>query len=243
MRYGISNSYHFFPLGDSGVLIDFGNEIDTTINQQVLTLFELLQTAHLPWITDLVPAYSSLAVFYDCRRLATPSKKEPIHYEQAVKQLQPFLQTVANCLSKLRRQLRIPVCYETMHAPDLEGVAKQSGLSVEEVIGLHTSAAYQVYMIGFLPGFAYMGEVPERIAVPRRSEPRSKVPAGSVGIAGRQTGIYPFDSPGGWQLIGKTPVSLFQKKETSPTLFQPADEVIFYPITANEFTHYKGGAV
>ncbi|MDB5197332.1 MAG: hypothetical protein JWP88_1703, partial [Flaviaesturariibacter sp.] len=139
---------------------------------------------------------------------------------------------------KQHRQLRIPVCYDQAFAPDLKTVAAQAGLSVEEVIHIHTHTSFRVYMIGFLPGFAYMGEVPDAIAVARRSEPRTKVSAGSVGIAGKQTGIYPFDSPGGWQLIGKTPASLFRKKEASPTLFQPGDEVLFYPITINEFTNY-----
>ena len=236
--------YQFFPLGDAGLLIDFGNEIDESINQHVLNLFEKLQRARLSWITDLVPAYSSLAVFYDVFQLESKLENGITFYDQAVNQLQEFLQSAnKNTASKSCRKLRIPVCYDKMCAPDLEEVAKLSGLKIEEVIRLHTSTSFRVYMIGFLPGFAYMGTVPKTIAVARRSEPRRNVSAGSVGIAGNQTGIYPFDSPGGWQLIGQTPISLFQKENVSPTFFQPGDEVLFYPITIDEFTDYKGRVI
>lgn len=244
MNGGLSNSFNFFPLGDSGLLIDFGNDINEKTNGQVLTFFTLLQTARLPWVTDLIPAYSSLAVFYNSFELPTTTEEIGTHYEQVVMHLLTILDKVDNSiLTKPPRQMRIPVCYDKMFAPDLEEVATRCDLPVNEVIRLHTSTAFRVYMIGFLPGFAYMGQVPGAIAVSRRSEPRTRVRSGSIGIAGRQTGIYPFDSPGGWQLIGKTPVSLFQKEEASPTLLQPGDEVFFYQITADEFTDYKGRAV
>jgi inhibitor of KinA len=136
--------------------------------------------------------------------------------------------------------MRIPVCYAKTFAPDLEDLALQNKISQEEVIRIHTSATYRVYMIGFLPGFAYMGRVDERIVTPRRSQPRTMVPAGSVGIAGEQTGIYPFASPGGWNIIGQTPVALFDVKRKQPVLLQPGDEVTFYSITEHEFTNYQG---
>jgi inhibitor of KinA len=244
MQGGISHKYSFFPLGDSGLLIEFGNIVDKTINDQVLILFKLLQAARLPWISDLVPAYSSLAIFYNDQSLLPITENAGTHYEQAVKKVQAFLCEADHTLVSMpRRQLRVPVCYEEGFAPDLDDVAQRSGLSVEEVIHLHTSSSFRIYMIGFLPGFAYMGEVLDAIAVDRRSEPRKSVPAGSVGIAGKQTGIYPFDSPGGWQLIGKTPVSLFDIDNDAPTFFQPGDEVFFYSITANEFTNYQSGAI
>lgn len=224
--------------------MDFGNRIDEAINRQVLTIFNALSEAHMLWITDLVPAYSSLAIYYNALLLPPSADNSYTEYERAVHQLQFFLCTDdGSRVTKQSRQISIPVCYESTCAPDLEEVAKLSGVSVDEVIGLHTSTIFRVYMIGFLPGFAYMGEVPATIAVARRSEPRIKVPAGSVGIAGKQTGIYPFGSPGGWQIIGKTPVSLFNKTAVTPTFFLPGDEIKFYPITGNEFTHYKGGIV
>jgi inhibitor of KinA len=133
------------------------------------------------------------------------------------------------------RKIRVPVCYDDAFGPDLAAVATAHGLPVPEVIDLHTSRPYYVYLIGFLPGFAYMGSVDERIATPRRSSPRTMVAAGSVGIAGEQTGIYPFDSPGGWQLLGRTPLRLFDASRSEPALLQPGDEVQFYPIDIAEY--------
>lgn len=131
--------------------------------------------------------------------------------------------------------VRIPVCYDSSLGPDLVSLANTHGLSAEEVIQIHTSRLYSVYMLGFLPGFAYMGTVDPRIQTPRRAAPRTQVPAGSVGIAGMQTGIYPLASPGGWQLIGRTPLPVFQPDASSPSLLQPGDHVQFYPITLQAF--------
>jgi inhibitor of KinA len=135
------------------------------------------------------------------------------------------------------------VCYAERFALDLEELVQQKHLSKQEIIQLHTSITYRVYMIGFLPGFAYMGEVDEKIAMPRRQQPRTAVPEGSVGIAGAQTGIYPFTSPGGWNIIGRTPLKLFDKDKEEPTFFKPGDEVTFYSITEDEFAHYQSRTV
>jgi inhibitor of KinA len=136
------------------------------------------------------------------------------------------------------REISVPVCYESPHAPDLATAAELKGLSTEAFIRIHSSVSYRVYMLGFLPGFAYMGEVDESIVLPRKDTPRTVVPKGSVGIAGKQTGIYPTGSPGGWQLIGRTPIRLFDPEAANPAFFQPGDIVRFYSITADEFENY-----
>ena len=141
------------------------------------------------------------------------------------------------------RNIKIPVCYSAKYALDLQEISKQKNLATDEIVRLHTTKKYRVYMIGFLPGFAYMGEVDEAIAFPRKAQPRKIVEAGSVGIAGSQTGIYPLDSPGGWQIIGKTPIQIFNKEKADPVLLQPGDEIEFYSITEDEFTNYKNRSI
>lgn len=226
------------PLGDEALLIDYGQVMDEAVNFRILRLFLQLQNARLPFVTDLVPAYSSLAVFYDSHAVRQ-------HYSG------PAYDTIAGMLQQQvaqgdaapevpARQLRIPVCYAPQFGWDLQEVAAQKGLSAEEVIHIHTSRRYRVYMIGFLPGFAYMGRLDERLATARRSSPREKVAAGSVGIAGQQTGIYPLTSPGGWQIIGRTPVPVFDRNAAVPALLAPTDEITFYPITEHEFDRYHG---
>jgi inhibitor of KinA len=137
--------------------------------------------------------------------------------------------------------MKIPVCYAKRFAPDLEELAAGKNLTVANVIHLHTASTYRVYMIGFLPGFPYMGKVDSCIATPRRSSPRTGIPAGSVGIAGQQTGIYPLSSPGGWNIIGRTPLQLFDKNRDHPVLLQPGDNITFYSITEDEFENYQSG--
>jgi inhibitor of KinA len=167
----------------------------------------------------------------------------------AKQSLLPFFETMCSQLKQAAdactvaptksKSVQVPVCYAVSMAPDIESVAALHSLDVDEVIQLHTAKTYRVYMIGFLPGFAYMGSVDEKIVTPRRSQPRTQVPAGSVGIAGEQTGIYPFDSPGGWQLIGQTPLEMFNMANEMPCYLQPGDEVQFYPITMAEFEKIK----
>eukprot|EP01136_Pigoraptor_vietnamica_P038048 Opistho-1_new@106825 len=154
-------------------------------------------------------------------------------------QLQEATRSVALDTATIANRITIPVCYDLSLAPDLVELATLHQLSVEEVIQLHTAQTYRVYMIGFLPGFAYMGSVDERIRTARKANPRTKVPAGSVGIAGEQTGIYPLDSPGGWQLIGQTPLPLFDATRTDPCLLQPGDEVQFCSISLTAFHKLK----
>ncbi|WP_121353082.1 5-oxoprolinase subunit PxpB [Flavisolibacter nicotianae] len=223
------------PLGDGALVISFGNVMEEEINENVLQLFHCLQNTPLPF-TDIVPAYSSLTFFYDVHSWRT---KEATAFEKVKEALLPFLQQTVQEKEKSGQTIAIPVCYARVFAPDLEELAAQKALSAEEVIGLHTAKTYRVYMIGFLPGFPYMGKVDSRLATPRKSSPRTAIPAGSVGIAGEQTGIYPFTSPGGWNIIGRTPLRLFDKDRSEPTLLQPGDSVTFYPISEDAFENYQ----
>lgn len=230
--------YTLFPLGDSALLIDLGPVLDEERNKRVLQLFQQIKSKQLPYIKDVVPAYSSLAVYYDVPAVEKKDR-EKTAFETVAETICSLLEQEAPTVAESTSTISIPVCYALMYAPDLEAIAQQKNISVREVIQLHTSRTYRVYMIGFLPGFAYMGELDERIATPRKDTPLTAVPAGSVGIAGRQTGIYPLPSPGGWQLIGRTPLKLFDKVKEPPVLLQPGDRVQFYAITEDEFNHYQ----
>lgn len=227
-------AYTIFPLGDSALTIDFGNKIEKQLNEKVLHLFHKLQHVS-PFITGFIPAYSSLTIYYDVSSLHT---KEGSAFEAVKTLIEPLLNEDETYERIQRRQVRIPVCYAKKFAPDIEELATQKNISVEDVIRLHISRSYCVYMIGFLPGFAYMGKVDERMATPRKDQPRIAVPAGAVGIAGEQTGIYPLTSPGGWNIIGRTPQKIFDAGSEDAVLLQPGDEVSFYSITEDEFENY-----
>ncbi|HQW42873.1 MAG: 5-oxoprolinase subunit PxpB [Chitinophagaceae bacterium] len=230
-------SYNIFSLGDAAITVDFGNYIDIDINKEVIARFNQLQQTPLPGMIEAVPAYSSLTVYYD---VAAIRKLNPgLTAFETMQQLleerlkQPILQKDGE-----ERIIKIPVCYDTEFASDIQQLAAVKNISVEEVISFHTAKSYNVYMLGFLPGFAYMGEVDEKIATPRKSQPVN-VAAGSVGIAGKQTGIYPLASPGGWQIIGRTPLKLFNAASLAPTLLRVGDLVQFYPINKSEFEKIK----
>jgi inhibitor of KinA len=229
--------YRIFPLGDAAITVDFGNVIDEAINKRVLTLFYQLLSDPLTGMIEIVPAYSSVTIYYDVYTTGKMLSGGKTVYEFMVEQMnerleQSFLET-----DTASRLINIPVCYEKEFARDIEQLAKEKNLSVDEVIHIHASKQYQVYMLGFLPGFAYMGKVDERIILPRKPQPVTVV-AGSVGIAGKQTGIYPLASPGGWQIIGRTPLKLFDVMKEEPTLLKTGDTVQFLSITKNEFENY-----
>ena len=223
-----------YPLGDRGLCIDWGNSIDPVLNDQVLALHACLQLAQLPGLLDLVPAYSSLAVLFDTAKLLRENPGQS-PYEYLKNLVEPYLNRPSEINVSKARTLEIPVCYAPEFAPDLAFLVEQSGLSSEEVVQLHSAREYRVYLIGFLPGFPYLGSVDPRIASPRRAAPRARVPAGSVGIAGEQTGIYPFESPGGWQLIGRTPLRLFDVRRAEPTMLRAGDRVRFHSVSKKEF--------
>jgi len=214
---------NFKPLGDSALLVSFGEVIDEETNDRVHALAKAIEKANFEWLVEVVPAYSSLAVIYDPKLIDFDGVKRAI-------------QGLEFSAEKFEGKLvEIPVLYGGEYGPDLEFVAEYNGLTPEEVIEIHSKPVYRVYFLGFLPGFAYLGGMDERIATPRLEKPRLKVPAGSVGIAGKQTGIYPLESPGGWRLIGRTPLRLFNPSKEPPTLLQPGDKVKFVPIDEEKF--------
>jgi inhibitor of KinA len=206
------------PLGDSSLLIRFGDEIDPALNQRVHDLDALLTEDQIPGVIETIPAYATLLLHYDPLVLT---------FAQATNWVNAELTRIRSAVVKKPRLIEVPVRYGGEYGPDLDFVASHYRISVPEVIRLHTGCEYTVYMMGFTPGFAYMGKLDERIATPRLETPRIKVAAGSVGIAGAQTGIYPIDSPGGWRLIGWTSMPLFDLAADPPFLFSPGDKVRF----------------
>ncbi|GEO11503.1 5-oxoprolinase subunit PxpB [Segetibacter aerophilus] len=229
--------YTISPLGDSAIVIAYGAVIDMAINRKVLIISNAIKEANFRGVKDVAPAYSSITVHYDVvaiRKANITRSAFEIMKEQLERQLNPPLEN----LEEIRRTIRIPVCYAPKYGLDLNHISAQLNVSIAEIVRLHTSKPYRVFMVGFLPGFAYMGELDERIAVPRKQEPRLQIEPGYVGIAGKQTGIYPLTSPGGWQIIGRTPVQLFDATREEPVLFTAGDEVEFYSITEDEFDNY-----
>lgn len=238
----VYHPYTIFPLGDSALTVDFGNLIDEEINRKVLDLFRQLKDERLPFILDLLPAYSSLTIYYDVADVRALSREEKTAFETMVDIIEGYTSKNIRRKETEERLIEIPVCYAGKYAPHLSELSEQNRISIDDIIEIHTAKTYRVYMIGFLPGFAYLGEVEDAIAVPRRTIPSNVVP-GSVGIAGKQTGIYPLLSPGGWTIIGRTPVQLFDKEKSDPVLFHPGDQVKFYSISENEFANYKSRRV
>jgi inhibitor of KinA len=229
--------YRIFPLGDTAITIDFGNVIDEAINDHVLKLFHELRSNPLPGTIEVVPSYSAVTVYYDVFAISKTLSNGKSVYDHICENLNKKLENIPAGDDKLFNLVNIPVCYDKEFAPDIEKLAKEKNISPEEVIRIHTSREYRVYMLGFLPGFSYMGEVDEKIAMSRKHQPET-VAAGSVGIAGKQTGIYPFISPGGWQVIGRTPLKLFDADKEKPTLLKEGDRVQFISISKNEFENY-----
>lgn len=215
------------PLGDNALTVDFGNVISAELNRKAIALCKRLTENPFPGLIETVPAYASATVFYD---LATVRKAFP-HYATAFNAAATFVHNTAKDLSEsveiAARTIEIPVHLDQGSALDLATAAASKNLSTDEFLDIFLSQTYRVYMLGFLPGFAYMGEVDKRIAVPRKHNPRMHVPKGSVGIAGSQTGIYPQESPGGWQIIGRTDLELFDPHRDEPCLFRAGDEVQF----------------
>jgi len=224
--------YKIFPIGDNALTIEFGTEISAEHNNFVLKLVAYFDQNAFQGLVETVPAYASLTCFYDvltirksCSAFATAFDAVKNFAENALRNLDEFEETDS-------RLIEIPVCFDKEFALDLDSVAAMNNLTATQVIEIFLRETYRVYMLGFLPGFAYMGEVDERIAAPRKTSPRPKVPKGSVGIAGRQTGIYSLASPGGWQIIGKTNVELFTPERDAPTFFKAGDLVKFYKVNS-----------
>ena len=233
-----SASYKIYFINDYAASIDFGNVIDKEINAKAIAIFNYLTSHPIGGMIEAIPAYSSVSVYFD---IAAIRKKIASHkrvYEYIQNQLNQVVLNQFDGFKTIPDLIRIPVCYADGFGIDLPWLAEQKNLSREEVIHLHNSRQYHVYMLGFLPGFSYMGEVDERIIVPRKPEPQS-ISAGSVGIAGKQTGVYPLNSPGGWRIIGRTPLKMFDKNKAEPCLLKAGDSVEFYPITRDEFDNMQ----
>ncbi|MDX2047203.1 MAG: 5-oxoprolinase subunit PxpB [Chitinophagaceae bacterium] len=228
--------YQIHPLSETAVTIEFGKEISPLIHQQVMQADKLLKSAAFQWWIENVPAYTTLTVFYNP---AEVKHSNDLHGATAgnkvIEIIKQALQFSGVTETENRNEIIVPVCYDEEFAYDIGYVASCHHISADEVIQLHTQTGYTVYMMGFTPGFPYMGVLPEQLDTPRKTTPRAEVAAGSVGIAGKQTGIYPFATPGGWQIIGRTPLKLFDVKREGPAIFQPGDKVKFEAITKETF--------
>ena len=223
-------SARFLPAGDSAIAVEFGREIDLTINNQVAAMRTVIEAAidegKLKGIVELVPTYGSLLVVYD--QLA-------VGYAGLIEQLKILAEGLEGVEIPDREVVEIPVVYGGEYGPDLGIVAQLNSLSEDEVIKRHSEAEYPIYMLGFVAGFPYLGGMDKSIAAPRKQTPRLKIPAGSVGIAGQQTGIYSVESPGGWQIIGRTPLKLYDADGEKPILLRAGQSIRFKPITEAEY--------
>ncbi|HEX3025214.1 MAG TPA: 5-oxoprolinase subunit PxpB [Chitinophagaceae bacterium] len=231
-----TEKYQISPLGDHALTIILSDIIDESINQKIIALFYHLQKQTLHFIKDIIPAYSSITIIYNVIAVRKKHSSAYLFIKSEIENV------ITNCdwnINPSTKKIEIPVCYDVSLGIDLEEMSHQKNIPVDEIIQLHCNKIYKVYMIGFLPGFAYMGSVDEKIITPRKKQPRIKVHAGSVGIAGEQTGIYPFDSPGGWNIVGQTPFKLFDATRETPVFLQAGDEIKFVPINLNEFKKLK----
>ena len=226
-----------YTLGDSAVTAQLGSGISEQLNEKVIAMQQWLAMHPFDGMKDLVLAYSTLTVYYDLFMIKK-KYQPPIVHKWVEEKLRESFEKSADSTSNHGELHHIPVCYEAEYASDLESIATLKQLTREKIIDLHTSKQYRVYMIGFLPGFPYMGEVDPQLIQARKLKP-SPVKAGSVGIAGAQTGIYPFNSPGGWHIIGRTPVNLFNAEMDQPVWLKPGDQVRFYAIGKEEFEAIK----
>lgn len=216
----------FLLTGDTSLTVEFGNKISTSINAQIRAFNIALANSGIPGIVETVPTYRSLTVHYD---------PGVILYAPLVQKLQGLMGQLDQIQIPPSEVLEIPVLYGGEMGPDLDFVSEHSGKTPEEVVQIHTSTEYLIYMLGFTPGFTYLGGLSDQIATPRLKTPRVKIPAGSVGIAGSQTGVYPIDSPGGWQLIGRTPVRMYDPGRETPILPQAGQYIKFRSIDQQEY--------
>jgi inhibitor of KinA len=227
MRYPVQ----LFPLGDAALVLQFGDEISEQTHRTIQSVAVYLHEHPFAGLVEYVPAFTTLTVFYNPWLVEQNGHADP--YAYVARHLQNLLALIPPTEETTSPQLvEVPVCYGGRHGPDLEDVARHTGLSPREIIRQHTQPEYLVYMIGFAPGFPYLGGMPAQLAMPRKPQPRPLVAAGSVGIAGPQTGIYSLPTPGGWQLIGRTPLRLFTPEAASPSLLRAGQRLCFAPVSA-----------
>lgn len=218
--------FTFSPLSEQALVIETGTIINKESEQAVRKLSALLEKEAPDWLIEFIPAFTTVTVFYN------PCRLRQAEAEQELTRLMAQLDEVE---APAPRQIEIPVCYGGDFGPDLRFVAEHNGLTEEEVVNIHTSGTYSVHMIGFAPGFPFIGGMSEKIAAPRRKSPRLRIPERTVGIAGMQTGVYPIETPGGWQLIGRTPLRLFVPEQDIPSLLRAGDEIRFTQIDEAEY--------
>ena len=218
--------HSFLQNGDTAITVCFENEISKEVNGFVTSFTCAVEQKGIKGVIELIPAFNSVTVLYDST--VVPSYTLKIKLERIIKKLGNSQQSSAVLY-------KIPVCYEEEFSPDMKNVEAHTGLSREEIIEIHSSTDYLIYMLGFLPGFAYLGEMDKRLATPRLDSPRVEISRGAVGIGGEQTGIYPVASPGGWQLIGRTPILVYDRERENPILYKSGDYIRFVPISRNEY--------
>lgn len=233
------NEIRYYPQGDRAITIHFGNEIHKSIHQQVKAFTKFIESKPFPGMLEVTPSFTSVTLFYEPTKIEvkTPNQSP---YEEVVKILKVKLSTLSLPTNQTSKIVTIPVCYGGEYGPDLQDVANYHHLTQQQIINIHSKQEYLVYMIGFAPGFPYLGGMSKEIATPRKATPRLTIPAGSVGIGGEQTGVYPIESPGGWQLIGRTPLQLFHQEAKQPSLLRAGDVVRFEPISPQQFDNWEG---
>ena len=215
---------------DRSVSVEFANEISVRINREIRAFMMLLGDAEILGIVEVVPTYRAVLIHYE---------PDVLPYNELITHIYEIVEKTRDISIPRSEVVEVPVCYGGEFGPDITTVAKHANITEKKVRDIHTEPAYLIYMLGFTPGFAYMGGMNKKIATPRLSVPRVRLEAGSVGIAGEQTGIYPIASPGGWQIIGRTPLTLFDPKAENPFLFKAGQRVKFYPISEKEFYEIK----
>lgn len=226
MQVGLFEKARFRTAGDRGLLVEYGDIIDPDVNNKVRSMAMVMEQNAPEGVIEVIPTYRSLLIVYE------PSSTNPVKLQKTLKTLEAHLDEIK---IPPPDTVEIPVCYGGEFGPDIEYVAESHHLTVEEVIALHCRPEYLIYMVGFTPGFPFLGGLSEKLHTPRLETPRTFVPEGSVGIANNQTGIYPVASPGGWRLLGRTPVKLFAPGRCNPFLYQAGDRIKFNPITAEEY--------
>lgn len=222
----MNDEVRILTVGDCGVSVEFGQEINLDINHRVTALKMFLEEKNVPGIMEMIPTYCSLLIEYD---------PMVIQYDELVNKLKEYVNQLSDIQLPDKKVVEIPVAYGGEYGPDLKEVAETHGISEEEVIRLHTEPEYPIYMLGFVAGFPYLGGMNKAIATPRKKTPRLKIESGSVGIAGEQTGIYSVESPGGWQIIGRTPIKLYDPERERPVLLEAGQYIKFKAITGEEF--------
>lgn len=236
-----TRDFEIYAQGDAALSVRFISDITDDTHRRVMNLWRAVEARRLEFVVECVPAFTSVTIFYDLKQLHTHAAKSnaaPLEY--LVLELQNIVAHASDTTeSNTEKIIEIPVCYDDDFAPDMMRVMMHRNLTREQVIALHTSTAYTVFMLGFAPGFAYLGGLPPELHTPRLDAPRLRVPAGSVAIGGAQTGVYPLATAGGWNIIGRTPLALCDFTRTPPTLLDAGDTVRFISITRREYEHQE----